>query len=129
MASRFHLFEVVLARSFFPSFRLWIPKAVQRSALCRSRRELSNAYLLAKFGFVTAENEPLKVCLLSAYRSLRSPAIRFGLGSLHCICENLLGTIGTDIAENWPKRKVEHALLFCKASELVVDLAFLAQAH
>ena len=37
-------------------------RAVQRSALCRSRRELSNAYLLAKFGFDTAENEPSKVC-------------------------------------------------------------------
>jgi len=34
---------------------------VQRSALCRSRRELSNEYLLAKIGFDTAENEPLKV--------------------------------------------------------------------
>ena len=31
---------------------------MQRSALCRSRRELSNAYLLAKFGLDTAENEP-----------------------------------------------------------------------
>ena len=28
----------------------------------RSRRELSNAYLLAKFGFDTAENEPSKIC-------------------------------------------------------------------
>ena len=37
-------------------------RAVQRSALCRSRRELSNAYFLAKFGFDTAENEPSKVC-------------------------------------------------------------------
>ena len=35
---------------------------MQRSALCRSRRELSNAYLLAKFGFDTAENEPSQVC-------------------------------------------------------------------
>ena len=35
---------------------------MQRSALCRSRRELSNAYLLANFGFDTAENEPSKVC-------------------------------------------------------------------
>ncbi len=34
-------------------------KTVQRSALCRSRRELSNEYLLAKFGFDTAENEPI----------------------------------------------------------------------
>ena len=29
--------------------------------MCRSRRELSNAYLLAKIGVDTAENEPLKV--------------------------------------------------------------------
>ena len=34
---------------------------MQRSALCRSRRELSNEYLLAKFGFGPAENEPSKV--------------------------------------------------------------------
>ena len=32
--------------------------------MCRSRRELSNAYLLAKFGFDTAENEPLQVHLI-----------------------------------------------------------------
>ena len=38
---------------------------MQRSALCRSRRELSNAYFLAKFGFDTAENEPCKVCPIS----------------------------------------------------------------
>ena len=36
-------------------------KTVQRNAFCRSRRELSNAYLLAKFGFDTAQNEPSKV--------------------------------------------------------------------
>ena len=36
-------------------------RAVQRSALCRARRELSNAYLVTKFGFDTAENEPSKV--------------------------------------------------------------------
>ena len=29
--------------------------------MCRSRRELSNAYFLVKFGFDTAENEPLEV--------------------------------------------------------------------
>ena len=39
--------------------------------MCRSRRELSNEYLLAKFGFDTAENEPCKVCPLSAYGSPR----------------------------------------------------------
>ena len=37
---------------------------MQRNALCRSRRELSNTYLLAKFGFDTAENEPLIVCTI-----------------------------------------------------------------
>ena len=31
---------------------------MQRSAFCRSRRELSNEYVLAKFGFDTAGNEP-----------------------------------------------------------------------
>ena len=36
-------------------------KTVQRSALRRSRRELSNEYLLAKIGVDTAENEPLEV--------------------------------------------------------------------
>ena len=42
---------------------------MQRSALCRSRRMLSNKYLLLKFGFDTADNEPCKVCPLSVYRS------------------------------------------------------------
>ena len=31
---------------------------------CTSRQELSNEYLLAKFGVDTAENEPLKVLLI-----------------------------------------------------------------
>ena len=34
---------------------------MQRSALCRSRRELSDEYLLAKIGVDTAENENLEV--------------------------------------------------------------------
>ena len=38
---------------------------MQRSALCRSLRELSNAYFLAKFCFDTAENEPSKVCRIT----------------------------------------------------------------
>ena len=50
-----------MARSFFPQFSIMDSKTVQRSALCRSRRELSNAYLLAKIGVDTAENEPVKV--------------------------------------------------------------------
>ena len=62
LASRFlvfFLFGVFLARPFFPHFSPVDSKTVQRSALCRSRRELSNEYLLAKFGFDTAENEPI----------------------------------------------------------------------
>ena len=49
----------------------WDWRTVRRSALCRSRQELSNEYLLAKIGVDTAENEPCKVCPLSAYRSPR----------------------------------------------------------
>ena len=48
-------------RSFFPHFSIMDSKAVQWSALCRSRREFSNEYLLAKIGVDTAENEPLEV--------------------------------------------------------------------
>ena len=44
---------------------------MQRSVLCRSRRELSNAYFLAKFCFDTAENDPCKVCPID--RCKRSP--------------------------------------------------------
>ena len=36
-------------------------RTVQRSALCKSRRELSNEYLLANIGVDAAENEPRKV--------------------------------------------------------------------
>ena len=55
------IFGVVLARSFFPHFSIVDSKTVQRSALCRSRRELSKEYLFAKIGVDTAENEPLEV--------------------------------------------------------------------
>ena len=41
----------------FPRFLGFDSKAVQRSALNRSRRELSNECLLAKIGVDTAENE------------------------------------------------------------------------
>ena len=42
--------------------------------MCRSRRELSNAYLLAKIGVDTAENEPLEVW--------RENSIQYSLHSL-----------------------------------------------
>ena len=34
---------------------------MQRRVLCRSRRDVSNEYLVAKIGFDTEENEPCKV--------------------------------------------------------------------
>ena len=46
-------------------------RTVQRSALCRSWLELSNAVFVAKFGLDTADNEPFQVCPLSSYRSSR----------------------------------------------------------
>ena len=42
---------------------------------CRSRQELSNAYLLAKFGFDTAENEPCKVCRRAVTAQRWSPSM------------------------------------------------------
>ena len=45
--------------------------------MCRSRRELSNAYLLPKFGFDTAENEPSQILLIGT-RDARSH--RSGVG-------------------------------------------------
>ena len=86
MASRFLVFSffgVVLARSFFPHFSIMDSKAVQRSALCRSRRELFNAYFLAKFGFDTAENEPCQVCPIE--RSPRGPCIGAVPERLRCV--------------------------------------------
>ena len=64
MASRFLIFAYFrgcFGQVLFPHFSIMDSKTVQRSALCRSRRELSNAYLLAKIGVDTAENEPLEV--------------------------------------------------------------------
>ena len=43
---------------------------MQRSGLCRSRRELSNEYLLANFGFDTAENEPFNFHNFSSLQGL-----------------------------------------------------------
>ena len=59
---------------------------MQRSALCRSRRELSNTYLLAKIGVDTAEIEPLEVWgENSIHYSLHS--LGLGSGTLHDAAE------------------------------------------
>ena len=48
---------------FIFNFGSFLPKTHKcTKVLCISRRELSNEYLLAKFGFVTAENELCKIC-------------------------------------------------------------------
>ena len=52
---------VLLAHSSLNAFCIEIHVGLPRRALCRSRRELSNAYFLAKSGFDTAENEPCQV--------------------------------------------------------------------
>ena len=93
MASHFHLFGVVLARFFPPSFRLWIPKTVQRSAMCRSRRELSNAYFLAKFGLDTAENEPCQVCPIPRFHAAASCEGQADRGVLHLTHHCVHGTL------------------------------------
>ena len=47
--------------------KYWGLSGAKARKSCRSRQELSNEYLLAKFGVDTAENEPLKVCLIFTY--------------------------------------------------------------
>ena len=91
--------------------------------MCRSRRELSNEYLLAKIGVDSAENEPLEVWgkifnIIDSYRSSLSmyfsyvPSIIFSFFNrplfsiFFQIDPNsnayLLAKIGFDTAENEP---------------------------
>ena len=64
-------------------------KGAKACKACRSRQELSNDYLLARFGFDTAENEPLKVLyletqpLFSREKKQRTSIIALSLGDLH----------------------------------------------
>ena len=50
--------------------KIWDQISEQRCVLCRSRRELSNGYLLAKIGIDTAENGPRKFGLPARRRIL-----------------------------------------------------------
>ena len=54
---------------------------MQKSALCRSRREVSNAYFLAKIGFDTAENEPPRTSPLKFAGP--GPGVRYGYGDAY----------------------------------------------
>ena len=72
--------EVCLARAatlkkwLFVVFRLDSKgaKGAKACKSCRSRQELSNEYLLAKFGVDTAENGPLKVCQNYVFKLAKS---------------------------------------------------------
>ena len=84
---------------------------MQRSALCRSRRELSNAYLLAKFGRDTAENEPCKVCpiergavrrLDEAFADLAAPAGR--CAELSELLESLWRLVSIHLQDRFAKK-------------------------
>ena len=78
--------------------------------MCRSRRELSNAYFLAKFGFDTEENEPCKVCPLSGYsyyyrsprfnEDMTLPPIRVGylLNAFLACMRSVLGLVPPPVA-------------------------------
>ena len=51
------------AKKFDEKFlKYWGLSGAKACKSCRSRQELSNEYLLAKFGVDTEENEPCKVC-------------------------------------------------------------------
>ena len=52
-------------------------RAHLHSLRCATRRELSNANLVAKFGFDTAKNEPYKVCWIVRKRSTPDPRRAF----------------------------------------------------
>ena len=84
---------------------------MQTSALCRSRREFSNEYLLAKFGFDTAENEPYKVWPIAA----RTPAAKGG-GPQKRVSTS-------PAAEPAPPRELVHCYLVLVSSEVVIQPA------
>ena len=82
------------------------------SALCRSRRELSNAYLLAKIGVDTAENEPLEVwgenSIQYSFASLDEVLdVGSGLGIDSFIAATAVGPTGSVVGLDIAKKEVE----------------------
>ena len=57
----FSIFRWDFLGGFSRVFSTWDSKGAKDCKSCRSRKMLSNEYLVAKFGFDTEENEPLKV--------------------------------------------------------------------
>ena len=88
--------------------------------MCRSRRELSNAYFVTKFSLDTAENEPCQVCPTEPFPSEVGPSSWTGIAAppraadgwpddcagnkeeIVRICENLLAEVGFGTADNEP---------------------------
>ena len=64
---------------------------MQRNALCRSRRELSDAYLPPKFGFDTAENETCKVCPIERCSSPAEPTFAAAFGAMVVVLVVVVG--------------------------------------
>ena len=92
---------------------------MQRSAFCRSRRELSNAYFLAKIGFDRAENEPCKVCPLFVYRSprcfSRAEFTTLSLKDVEAVLSSLpylrpqFDSFSNGVRARWPEATAENA--------------------
>ena len=83
----------VIATVICPNFHFSVSPHVPFLNLLFEQIANSNAYLLATFGFDTAENEPFQVCPLSAYRSPR-----LCRGRRHCALSDS-GRSGSDAAE------------------------------
>ena len=73
---------------------------------CRSRQEISNEYLFAKFGVGTEENEPYEVCSFGWNFECWAVEKRANLvdlvKSFQTSTEYLLAKFGFDTAENEP---------------------------
>ena len=86
---------------------------------------VSNEYLLAKFGFDTAENEPCKVCPLSVYRSPRCSII-FGMIILvlNVLLMNLVTAVIVDnaIMSSQAELEVRQRVEAGKRASLVVQI-------
>ena len=71
--------------------KFWDWRTVQRSALCRSRRELSNDYLLDEIGVDTAENELLQVLFnIIQYYSIVSLVVNIHCSIRNCFADALI---------------------------------------
>ena len=78
---------------------------------CRSREELSNEYLLAKFGVDTAENRPLKVCQQLCKYKVKKVRQNIGSDSLGSLSDT--ASHGSVIACSWSS--ATHTLGFWKS--------------